>query len=84
MGIGVDAERPEAFAQPRVVEPPQRVAEVDRLEVWNPGRLPGTLTFKDLRRDHPSVPANPLLAESLYLVRYVEKHRAELRDRYLR
>ncbi len=45
----------------------------DRLEVWNPGRLPGTLTLDDLRTDHPSVPNNPLVAESLYLTRYIEK-----------
>ena len=45
----------------------------DRLEVWNPGRLPGTLTFDDLRDDHPSVPYNPLVAESLYLTRYIER-----------
>jgi predicted HTH transcriptional regulator len=44
-----------------------------RLEVWNPGRLPGTLTLEDLRHDHPSVPNNPLIAESLYLTRYIEK-----------
>jgi hypothetical protein len=45
----------------------------DRLEVWNPGSLPGTLTLDDLRNDHPSVPCNPLIAESLYLTRYIEK-----------
>lgn len=45
----------------------------DRLEVWNPGRLPGTLTLDSLRIDHPSVPYNPLLAESLYLTRYIER-----------
>lgn len=45
----------------------------DRLEVWNPGALPGTLTLDDLRHDHPSVPNNPLIAESLYLTRYIEK-----------
>lgn len=45
----------------------------DRLEVWNPGTLPGTLTLDDLRHDHPSVPNNPLIAESLYLTRYIEK-----------
>lgn len=45
----------------------------DRLEVWNPGALPGTLTLDDLRAAHPSVPNNPLLAESLYLARYIEK-----------
>jgi ATP-dependent DNA helicase RecG len=45
----------------------------DRLEVWNPGALPGTLTLESLRHDHASVPNNPLLAESLYLTRYIER-----------
>lgn len=45
----------------------------DRLEVWNPGTLPGTLTLANLREAHPSVPNNPLIAESLYLTRYIEK-----------
>jgi predicted HTH transcriptional regulator len=45
----------------------------DRLEVWNPGTLPGTLTLEDLRTDHASIPNNPLLAESLYLASYIEK-----------
>ena len=45
----------------------------DRLEVWNPGALPGTLTLASLRIDHPSVPANPLIAEPLFLARYIEK-----------
>ncbi len=45
----------------------------DRLEGWNPGRLPSNLTIDDLRTDHPSVPNNPLIAESLYLTRYIEK-----------
>lgn len=45
----------------------------DRLEIWNPGTLPGTLTLEDLRDAHPSVPYNPLIAESLYLTRYIEK-----------
>ncbi len=45
----------------------------DRLEVWNPGNLPGNLALEDLTADHPSIPANPLVAESLYLTRYIEK-----------
>ncbi len=45
----------------------------DRLEIWNPGRLPIGLTLESLRDDHPSVPNNPMLAESLYLARYIEK-----------
>jgi len=35
--------------------------------------MPGTLTLDDLRNAHPSVPNNPLIAESLYLTRYIEK-----------
>lgn len=45
----------------------------DRLEVWNPGSLPPTLTLDLLRRTHGSVPANPRLAEPLFLTRYIEK-----------
>jgi len=45
----------------------------DRLEVWNPGKLPNTLTLDSLRYDHPSVPRNPLIAEALYLTRYIER-----------
>ena len=45
----------------------------DRLEVWNPGTMPGTLTLDDLHNAHPSIPNNPLIAESLYLTRYIEK-----------
>ena len=45
----------------------------DRLEIWNPGSLPGNMTLEMLREDHASVPYNPLLAESLYLARYIEK-----------
>lgn len=45
----------------------------DRLEIWNPGFLPSNLTPENLRTDHPSVPNNPFLAESLYLTRYIEK-----------
>jgi ATP-dependent DNA helicase RecG len=35
--------------------------------------LPGTLTLESLRHDHASVPNNPLIAESLYLTRYIER-----------
>lgn len=45
----------------------------DRLEVWNPGTLPPTLTLAKLRQPHGSVPGNPLLAESLYLTKYIER-----------
>lgn len=45
----------------------------DRLEVWNPGELPPSLTPELLRGHHASIPRNPLIAESLFLVRYIEK-----------
>ena len=45
----------------------------DRLEVWNPGRLPPPLTLEKLRVAHRSVPGNPLLAESMYLAEYIER-----------
>src|SRR5690606_5508141 len=45
----------------------------NRLEVWNPGTLPPSLTLEKLRRPHGSVPTNPLLAESLYLTQYIER-----------
>jgi len=45
----------------------------DRLEVWNPGQLPPPLTLKALRAPHASIPHNPLIAEPLFLTRYIEK-----------
>jgi predicted HTH transcriptional regulator len=52
----------------------------DRLEVWNPGTLPPTLTLQDLREPHGSHPRNPLLAEPLYLTRYIERMGTGTRD----
>jgi len=45
----------------------------DRVEVWNPGELPPSLTPESLRQQHPSLPRNPLIAESLFLAHYIEK-----------
>ena len=45
----------------------------DRLEVMNSGRLPPALTLEKLRVAHQSLPGNPLLAEAMYLLRYIEK-----------
>jgi len=45
----------------------------DRLEVWNPGQLPPSLSPEALRAPHPSIPRNPLIAEPLFLTRYIEK-----------
>jgi ATP-dependent DNA helicase RecG len=52
----------------------------DRLEIWNPGQLPPSLTLKKLREVHGSVPKNPLLAESMYLARYIERMGTGTRD----
>lgn len=52
----------------------------DRLEVWNPGSLPPSLTLKKLRVAHGSVPGNPLLAEPLYLTKYIERMGTGTRD----
>lgn len=52
----------------------------DRLEIWNPGRLPSSLTLARLREPHGSVPHNPLLAESLYLTKYIERMGTGTRD----
>ena len=45
----------------------------DRLEIWNPGSLPFGLTTAKLREPHSSIPANPLLAEPMYLAGFIER-----------
>jgi ATP-dependent DNA helicase RecG len=45
----------------------------DRLEIWNPGTLPLGLSPEKLRQPHRSIPANPLLAEPMYLAGYIER-----------
>jgi ATP-dependent DNA helicase RecG len=56
----------------------------DRLEVWNPGTLPPTLTIEKLRGPHASVPHNPLLAEPMYLTKYIERMGTGIRDMFRR
>lgn len=46
---------------------------VDRVEVWNSGSLPPELTVEDLRKPHTSFPANPFLANTLYLADYAQR-----------
>jgi ATP-dependent DNA helicase RecG len=45
----------------------------DRLEVVNPGAIPLGWTIEKLKGLHTSVPANPLLAEPMYLKGYIER-----------
>jgi predicted HTH transcriptional regulator len=52
----------------------------NRLEVWNPGTLPYGLTTEKLLQPHPSVPANPILANPIYLAGYIERMGTGTRD----
>ncbi len=45
----------------------------DRIEFWNPGRLPEGWTIETLKQKHESKPLNPLLLRHFFLVRYVEE-----------
>ncbi len=45
----------------------------DRVEVWNSGSLPSDLSLEDLKKDHTSHPANPLIAEGFYNADYIER-----------
>jgi len=45
----------------------------DRIEIWNPGELLKPLTLEDLKKEHQSIPRNELIADSLFLVKYIEK-----------
>ncbi len=45
----------------------------DRLEVWNPGKLPRGITIEKLHSVHTSRPVNPVLANPVYLTGYIEQ-----------
>ena len=45
----------------------------DRLEVWNPGKLPQGMTIAKLTKEHNSNPVNPVLANPVYLTGYIEQ-----------
>ncbi|SHL32462.1 MULTISPECIES: ATP-binding protein [unclassified Fibrobacter] len=44
----------------------------DRVEIWNPGRLPDGFTVQKLREMHSSEPTNPVIAHPLFLAGYIE------------
>lgn len=46
----------------------------NRIVVRNPGTLPVELTKADLMKEHGSYPHNPLLAEVMYQMGYIEKY----------
>jgi len=45
----------------------------DRIEFWNPGRLPEGWTVETLRHVHESIPGNPSIAKQFFWVRYIEE-----------
>jgi predicted HTH transcriptional regulator len=51
----------------------QIIVYADRIEIWNPGKLPPQLSIDALKKPHPSFPNNPLICEPLYLAQYIEK-----------
>ncbi|MGK5089204.1 ATP-binding protein [Bdellovibrionota bacterium FG-2] len=45
----------------------------DRLEIWNPGTLPPSLSPKNLLQDHDSVPRNDKIAEAFFNTGLIER-----------
>ena len=45
----------------------------DRIEFWNPGRLPGGWTIETLKHKHESIPPNPMLLQHFFWVKYAEE-----------
>ena len=44
----------------------------NRIEIWSPGTLPKGIRVEDLKKEHSSIPRNPLLFKQLFWVEYVE------------
>jgi ATP-dependent DNA helicase RecG len=44
----------------------------DRVEIWNSGELPSILKIADLKKTHPSIPRNPIIAKSFYIRGFIE------------
>jgi ATP-dependent DNA helicase RecG len=44
----------------------------DRLMIWNPGKLPDSLTVAQLKSKHRSIPRNRLIADVFFLAGYIE------------
>jgi len=45
----------------------------DRIEFWNPGRLPEGWTVETLKEEHTSEPFNPLIARMFFWMGYIEE-----------
>lgn len=46
---------------------------VDRLVFWNPGELHHDLTIESLKKNHPSHPRNPLIAQKFFYCGLIER-----------
>ena len=44
----------------------------DRIQLWNEGTLPQSITIEKLMGDHESMPRNPLIAKVFYLMGFIE------------
>ncbi|NQE52992.1 hypothetical protein C5S29_05320 [ANME-1 cluster archaeon GoMg3.2] len=45
----------------------------DRIEFWNPGKLPEGWTIETLKQVHESIPRNPAIAKQFFWVKYIEE-----------
>ena len=45
----------------------------DRIEIWNPGRLPEGWNTETLKKEHTSEPFNPLIARIFFWIGYMEE-----------
>ncbi|NOR77772.1 MAG: hypothetical protein GQ523_04970 [Methanophagales archaeon] len=45
----------------------------DRIEFWNPGKLPEGWTVETLKQVHESIPRNPAIAKQFFWVKYIEE-----------
>ena len=45
----------------------------NRLEIWNPGLLPDNISIEELKKEHPSVPRNELIARCFYMIKFIEQ-----------
>ena len=44
----------------------------DRIQLWNEGTLPQSITIEKLMEDHESMPRNPLIAKVFYMMGFIE------------
>ncbi len=45
----------------------------NKVEIWNPGTLPESITIESLKKEHRSIPRNELIARCFYLIKYIEQ-----------